>query len=33
MHQFGAQISWKHNCILLKKDKDPQARLWCIRFE
>lgn len=31
VHQAGAQIPWKHNCILLEKVKDPKARLWYIQ--
>lgn len=30
VHQAGGQIPWKHNCVLLDKVKDPQARLWYI---
>jgi predicted nuclease of restriction endonuclease-like (RecB) superfamily len=28
VHQLGAQIPWKHNCIILEKVKAPEARLW-----
>ncbi len=31
VHQFGAQIPWRHNCIILEKTKDPQARRWYVR--
>lgn len=31
VHQAGAQIPWKHNCILLEKVKDPAERLWYIQ--
>lgn len=31
VHQAGAQIPWKHNCILLEKVKDPTERLWYIQ--
>lgn len=31
LHQLGAKIPWKHNCILLDKVKDPEARLWYIQ--
>lgn len=31
VHQAGAQIPWRHNCIILEKVKDPQARRWYIR--
>ena len=30
VHQLGAQIPWKHNCVLIEKVKDPQARRWYI---
>jgi predicted nuclease of restriction endonuclease-like (RecB) superfamily len=31
VHQAGAQIPWKHNCILLEKVKSPQERRWYIQ--
>jgi len=31
VHQLGAQIPWKHNCILLEKIKNPEARQWYIQ--
>ena len=31
VHQSGAQIPWKHNCIILDKLKDPNERLWYIQ--
>lgn len=31
VHQLGGQIPWKHNCVLLEKVKDPDARQWYIR--
>ena len=31
VHQAGAQIPWKHNCILLEKVKNPSERLWYIQ--
>lgn len=31
VHQLGAQIPWRHNCIILEKVKDPQERLWYIQ--
>ena len=31
VHQAGAQIPWKHNCILLEKVKNPTERLWYIQ--
>jgi predicted nuclease of restriction endonuclease-like (RecB) superfamily len=31
VHQAGALIPWKHNCILLEKVKAPQERLWYIQ--
>lgn len=31
VHQAGAQIPWKHNCLLLEKVKEPQERLWYIQ--
>lgn len=31
VHQLGGQIPWKHNCVLLDKVKDPDARRWYIQ--
>jgi predicted nuclease of restriction endonuclease-like (RecB) superfamily len=31
VHQLGAQIPWKHNCVLLDRVKDPQLREFYIR--
>ena len=31
VHQLGGQIPWKHNCVLLEKVKDPDARRWYIQ--
>ncbi len=31
VHQLGAQIPWKHNCVLLDKVKDPDQRIWYIQ--
>ncbi len=31
VHQLGGQIPWKHNCILLDKVKDLDARQWYIQ--
>jgi predicted nuclease of restriction endonuclease-like (RecB) superfamily len=31
VHQLGAQIPWKHNCVLLDRVKDPQTREFYIR--
>jgi len=31
VHQTGAQIPWRHNCIILEKVKDPEARRWYIQ--
>lgn len=31
VQQLAGQIPWFHNCILLDKVKDPQARLWYIQ--
>src|SRR5215472_3172205 len=31
MHQLGAQIPWKHNCVLLDRVKHPQIREFYIR--
>lgn len=31
VQQLAAQIPWFHNCILLDKVKDPEARQWYIR--
>jgi len=31
MHQLGAQIPWKHNCVLLDRVKDPAIREFYIR--
>jgi predicted nuclease of restriction endonuclease-like (RecB) superfamily len=31
VHQFGGQIPWKHNCILIDKVKDPEQRVWYIQ--
>ena len=28
LHQLGAKIPWKHNCIILDKIKDPEQRTW-----
>jgi predicted nuclease of restriction endonuclease-like (RecB) superfamily len=28
LHQLGAKIPWKHNCILIEKVKDPLKRRW-----
>jgi len=28
LHQLGAKIPWKHNCILMEKVKDPRQRRW-----
>ncbi|MEL6501313.1 MAG: PDDEXK nuclease domain-containing protein [Cyanobacteria bacterium J06650_10] len=30
VHQLGAQIPWKHNCVLIEKVKDSEARRWYI---
>ena len=30
MQQLAAQLPWFHNCVLLDKVKDPQARAWYI---
>ena len=31
VHQLGALIPWRHNCVLLEKVKDPEARQWYIQ--
>ena len=31
VHQLGAQIPWKHNCVLLDRVKDPAVRAFYIR--
>lgn len=31
VHQLGAQIPWKHNCVILDKVKEPQQRIWYIQ--
>lgn len=31
VHQLGGQIPWRHNCILIEKVKDPEARQWYIK--
>ena len=31
VHQLGAQIPWKHNCVLLDRVKDAQTRAFYIR--
>ena len=31
VHQLGGQIPWKHNCLLLDRVKDSEARRWYIR--
>ncbi len=31
MHQLGARIPWKHNCVLLDRVKDPETRAFYIR--
>jgi predicted nuclease of restriction endonuclease-like (RecB) superfamily len=28
LHQLGAKIPWKHNCLIIDKIKDPQQRIW-----
>ena len=28
LHQLGAKIPWKHNCLLIEKVKDPLRRRW-----
>ena len=28
LHQLGAKIPWKHNCLLIEKVKDPLKRRW-----
>jgi predicted nuclease of restriction endonuclease-like (RecB) superfamily len=28
LHQLGAKIPWKHNCLLIEKVKDPWQRRW-----
>ncbi|MBL1178406.1 PDDEXK nuclease domain-containing protein [Pantanalinema sp. GBBB05] len=28
LHQLGAKIPWKHNCVILDKVKDPEQRIW-----
>ena len=30
VHQAGGLIPWKHNCVLIDKVKDPEARQWYI---
>jgi len=31
VHQLGARIPWKHNCVLLDRLKDPETRAFYIR--
>lgn len=31
VHRTGAQIPWRHNCIILEKVKDPIVRQWYIQ--
>jgi predicted nuclease of restriction endonuclease-like (RecB) superfamily len=31
VHQLGAQIPCKHNCVILDKVKDPEQRIWYIQ--
>ena len=31
VHQLGAQIPWKHNCVILDKVKDPEQQVWYIQ--
>ena len=31
VHQLGAQIPWKHNCVLLDRLKDAETREFYIR--
>ncbi len=31
LHQLGAKIPWKHNCVILDKVKDPEQRTWYIQ--
>lgn len=31
LHQAGAKIPWKHNCLLLEKVKDSEVRQWYIQ--
>ena len=31
VHQAGGQIPWKHNCVLIDKVKDIEARQWYIQ--
>ena len=31
VHQFGAQIPWKHNCVILDKLKNLEQRIWYIQ--
>lgn len=28
LHQLGAKIPWKHNCVILDKVKNPEQRIW-----
>jgi predicted nuclease of restriction endonuclease-like (RecB) superfamily len=31
VHQLGAQIPWKHNCLILEQVKTPDLHQWCIQ--
>ena len=31
VHQLGAQIPWKHNCLILDSIKAPELRIWYIQ--
>ena len=31
VHQLGAQIPWKHNCVILDKVKNPEQQIWYIQ--
>jgi predicted nuclease of restriction endonuclease-like (RecB) superfamily len=31
VHQFGGQIPWRHNCVLLDRVKVPEQRIWYIQ--
>jgi predicted nuclease of restriction endonuclease-like (RecB) superfamily len=31
LHQLGAKIPWKHNCVILDKVKAPEQRIWYIQ--